>query len=671
MNKKLNYQLFLNYFIIILFILTTINGQQNFHTSDTSSLKMDSLRKVFGIWGRLLNRMAQQNPPTDDELHLKGSQEGIEENDNFIAESDWNKRISGKGNENKKLVNTGANRIINEARLNQLLPRLNIQGTTIASKKLLKTTTPLTTTEKQYLFLFKIWVYTIPTTNSKLENTTNYTQNEKIQENLEKLLKEDEKLLIPSPLSVNQSESVKLNENELIGLVKMENETAQLIAAIENVLADAEVGPNASGYWLHETSSILTTTTPISTSTLNSNETKITINTTNYKNEKLVQEIKENIITQKTENEEDKEDEEEEEESEEEEETTEENEVENKKKLFENKSTTLIINEFNNLTTTKINKIEEENTTKTTSSLITKIPSLFEKSLKKKGSIKFIPEAEEEEQVADIASLQLDSISSPVLPKSSNISSIKTFASLTETSKTVVPNIFNLQPNNSTAPNFSTMIKPVNSIIDGIGPLILPLIGYSRQALDSYSVTNNLLPGVPLRQQNEIRSSPINQQRQQQQQKSIIEEILSRSFASPFFPSPFITQQNEEQQKSLLVSEPPSLELLDKIVEQRRQRENTANELMMKRIKENNIIPLNNQNKLILTSTISNIINFQSSDNESDDSGRRVVLNNFHEDSGLIRKNEQIQQQQIEENQEIPPPSAQLPQIFCLKINKN
>ncbi|CAK5080419.1 unnamed protein product [Meloidogyne enterolobii] len=70
-----------------------------------------------------------------------------------------------------------------------------------------------------------------------------------------------------------------------------------------------------------------------------------------------------------------------------------------------------------------------------------------------------------------------------------------------ETSKTAVPNLFNL-PNNSTMPNFSTMIKPVNSIIDGIGPLILPLIGYSRQALDSYSLNNNLLPGVPsVRQQ--------------------------------------------------------------------------------------------------------------------------------------------------------------------------
>lgn len=31
----------------------------------------DPLRRVFSIWGRLLNRMAQQNPPSDDELHLK------------------------------------------------------------------------------------------------------------------------------------------------------------------------------------------------------------------------------------------------------------------------------------------------------------------------------------------------------------------------------------------------------------------------------------------------------------------------------------------------------------------------------------------------------------------------------------------------------------------------
>nr|CAD2169136.1 unnamed protein product [Meloidogyne enterolobii] len=234
-----------------------------------------------------------------------------------------------------------------------------------------------------------------------------------------------------------------------------------------------------------------------------------------------------------------------------------------------------------------------------------------------------------------------------------------------ETSKTAVPNLFNL-PNNSTMPNFSTMIKPVNSIIDGIGPLILPLIGYSRQALDSYSLNNNLLPGVPsVRQQSEIRSSPQSFQQQPKQQRSLIEEILSRPFASPLFASPFVTQQNEEekqvkeqQQQSLLASEPPSLELLDKIVEQRRQRENAANELMMKRLRENKVVE---QNTVTIPQTTTIIAS--PPPDSGYDNGRRVVLDKFHEDSGLIRKSEQGQKAQPLESQG-PPPSAQRPQGF-------
>uniref|UniRef100_A0A915N6C5 Uncharacterized protein n=1 Tax=Meloidogyne javanica TaxID=6303 RepID=A0A915N6C5_MELJA len=374
--------------------------------------------------------MAQPSPPTDDELHLKGLQEGTEENDNFIEESDWTRRIAGAGDGSRKVPATGANRIIDEAKLNQLLPRLNSQSpTTTVSKTIVSTTS------------------TSPKNDSR---------------------------------AIEEATTTELN-----GIAKMENETAQLIAAIENVLADAEVGPNAGGYWLHEAATASTSTTPLTTNTLeNINET-----TTNMSKNTFNNENKENLLNDSN-------------------------------------------KEFSNLTT-KLKDIGENS--KKITILTTKIPVISEKFSKKKEGIKYIPEAEEEEQAADIALLQLDSVAAPVLPESSNISIIKT-TSMPETSKTAVPNLFNL-PNNSTMPNFSTMIKPVNSIIDGIGPLILPLIGYSRQALDSYSLNNNLLPGVPL-----------------------------------------VRQQS--------ASEPPSLELLDKIVEQRRQRENAANELMMKRLRE-------------------------------------------------------------------------------------
>lgn len=53
-------------------LLPPIRAQFGFQdTIFDQAAQGDPLRKVFGIWGRLLNRMAQQGPPSDDELHLK------------------------------------------------------------------------------------------------------------------------------------------------------------------------------------------------------------------------------------------------------------------------------------------------------------------------------------------------------------------------------------------------------------------------------------------------------------------------------------------------------------------------------------------------------------------------------------------------------------------------
>nr|CAD2178955.1 unnamed protein product [Meloidogyne enterolobii] len=442
----------------------------------------------------------------------------------------------------------------------------------------------------------------------------------------------------------------------------MENETAQLIAVIENVLADAEVGPNAGGYWLHEAATVSTSTTPSTTNSLEYiNETTTNMSKNTFNNDKLDnlknenKEIKEDSVQQKSGKEDTKEEEEEESEEDEETEENDQDILENKENVLNNSN-----KEFNNLKT-KINNTGE-NTTKSTISTTKIIPVISEKFSKKKEGIKYIPEAEEEEQAADIASLQLDSVAAPALPEASNISIINTSSSMPETSKTAVPNLFNL-PNNSTMPNFSTMIKPVNSIIDGIGPLILPLIGYSRQALDSYSLNNNLLPGVPsVRQQSEIRSSPQTFQQQPKQQRSLIEEILSRPFASPLFASPFVTQQNEEekqvkeqQQPLLLASEPPSLELLDKIVETEKTEGKCCKRINYETIErtEHNTVTMPPTTTIIASPP----------PDSGYDNGRRVVLDKFHEDSGLIRKSEQGQKAQPLESQG-PPPSAQRPQGF-------
>uniref|UniRef100_A0A183CBA1 Uncharacterized protein n=1 Tax=Globodera pallida TaxID=36090 RepID=A0A183CBA1_GLOPA len=180
-------------------------GQQN-----------DPLRSVFGIWGRLLNRMAQKSPPSDDELHLKGAQEDNREDGNVIGEDPEGLNFPPRGGffgggsaksfggGTVRAAPVGPNRIIDEQRLNELLPRLNPN----AKEE-----------EKQ-----------APTTTTRETIQLRTSTDEKKKGQLE-LIKECE---------------LGLNET----VERAENETAQLIAEIENVLADAEMGPN--GHWLRQ-----------------------------------------------------------------------------------------------------------------------------------------------------------------------------------------------------------------------------------------------------------------------------------------------------------------------------------------------------------------------------------------------------------------------------------
>ena len=70
LNIRFDVLLVLNTFLFLSSVYGQFQNSQSFD-SPSSAIKVDPLRKVFGIWGRLLNRMAQPSPPTDDELHLK------------------------------------------------------------------------------------------------------------------------------------------------------------------------------------------------------------------------------------------------------------------------------------------------------------------------------------------------------------------------------------------------------------------------------------------------------------------------------------------------------------------------------------------------------------------------------------------------------------------------
>uniref|UniRef100_A0A183BK29 Uncharacterized protein n=1 Tax=Globodera pallida TaxID=36090 RepID=A0A183BK29_GLOPA len=374
-------------------------GQQN-----------DPLRSVFGIWGRLLNRMAQKSPPSDDELHLKGAQEDNREDGNVIGEDPEGLNFPPRGG----FFGGGSAKSFGG-------------GTEI----------------------------------KEIQNGEQQQYSKKVGETIQLRTSTDEKK--KGQLELIKECELGLNET----VERAENETAQLIAEIENVLADAEMGPN--GHWLRQQAGEGNTTR---TSAKEEQE-----------DSSYEEEIDEGAGKGKEESYE-----------------SDDSEEESKVKEAEEEigggqaGKTLQQNTTMEVTTaTMSTDIGKENVTletgtssSTTVSTSTITETSSEVTQKRNGTKKWIPEAEEEDQHQQqqqiAAQLQLDSavtVSSSTPPTSSS----------TQQSPQSAQNIFNLNANsNSYAnPNFTNVMKPVNSIIDGIGPLILPLIGYSQRAFDAYA----------------------------------------------------------------------------------------------------------------------------------------------------------------------------------------
>ncbi|KAH7732181.1 hypothetical protein AAVH_01079 [Aphelenchoides avenae] len=85
----------------------------------------------------------------------------------------------------------------------------------------------------------------------------------------------------------------------------------------------------------------------------------------------------------------------------------------------------------------------------------------------RRGSLPEIPEAEEEEQ-------------SDVEATTQQVNPTSTIGGLAGLNPQTVYNL-NANANSNSSPNVASVITPVNSIIDGIGPLILPLLGYTNR----------------------------------------------------------------------------------------------------------------------------------------------------------------------------------------------
>ncbi|KAL3112801.1 hypothetical protein niasHT_019775 [Heterodera trifolii] len=754
----------------------------------------DPLRNVFGIWGRLLNRMAQKNPPSDDELHLKGAHEGDQEEGNVIGEDPEGlnfpprggggfgggsakmfgggsaKQTNGRDAVGKPSL-SGPNKIIDEQRLNELLPRLSPNYAKEEKHSSETTTEKMTTTEPKTTTQSTTTTTMTTTAETTMMAKTQLTTAKKTKENDQKMAKKNKRrkkgrrknaeeeengtktntttMASPTPtptnywlingengtqkagqnhhfttklgetihLSTSAEEKRKgqmeiIKETEFAGLnetvlERAENETAQLIAEIENVLADAEMGPN--GHWLRQQTGNQNMTTTISwsstmTTTDNKMEEETTVNSRNKTNKEEKQQQKEEGSYEEEGAEREDEEEGESYETEESEEAKEEGEEQNgavqQEKQKKEDNTTMEErakdeegmrkSEETERKSKPMEEITQGTAAATTTAGSTERPgsTAVEGTQRMNGTKKGIPEAEEEDQHQQqqiAAQLQLDSavtVSSP-FPSPSPTTAQQTPQS--------AQNIFNLNANsNSYAnPNFTNVMKPVNSIIDGIGPLILPLIGYSQRAFDAYApLVAQRSEGLPIFRPSAMAAAPLSPQQQQQthpllpigtsfssgtvQQTQMplpSQQSPQLSHATPPSPSssvkaspPNVAQLSSQIHHSSAgkletTKEAPSLEMLGRIIEERRKNEQRQRGNGNERKEISGSSPPEAELPYFPPNLPSNgpahpfdqPIPERPVEKKTDqgyDAGRQTVHDTFHEDSGLMLGTQQTQSDQ-------------------------
>ncbi|KAI1732001.1 hypothetical protein Ddc_00849 [Ditylenchus destructor] len=412
--------------------------------------------------------MAQPNPPTEEQLHLKRN--GDEESDSgYLSQH-------GTLGSQPSSMTTGrsgsSSSIIDEQKLLALLPRFRepatantlvsttvgtpstTESTTVSTTTISTTTTAETTTTPQP-------TTTTTESTSKPMKDSKTTKNPAIalKERLDRNRQKHLNLTAAPPIQEHKftirmknleengndnSTVVDVSAGKNITTTSMEQETEELITEIEKVLTEGEG-------WImtdSENKTIATTASAVIS-------TAVTI-----KN-KMIHKEEDQSIEGSGEHEEES--------SEEDSDSSESSEPVERKVASKSIATTKLGSSTSTFATTK-----SSNTTVST----TTVPQKFRNPFKKKSANTDgnIPEAEEDEQAGDIAQLQLDS---------STVSSMG-------------QNVFNVNSNanSNSHPEIANVITPVNSIIDGIGPLILPLIGYGRQAVAAYYPRR--VEGVPV-----------------------------------------------------------------------------------------------------------------------------------------------------------------------------
>lgn len=264
---------FFLWFILVFILICKSVGQYYDHPNNernpTQSIFADPIRRTLGLWGRLLNRMAQTNEPTEDQLRLRAANAGEDRNNAFDFAP--NHERFGTAKERFTSFSSGLNRpntasdIIDERKLLELLPRL--LETTSTSTTTTTTEVPSTTTTTELITITtKLTTTTEPTTTTtptptptitttKSITTTTTAQSKVLKKPKQKKPKKsktkDHSKSSNSTLVKNSKSELKPNDTKIdnnkksdntteINIESIKKETEELISEIEKVLRNDE-----------------------------------------------------------------------------------------------------------------------------------------------------------------------------------------------------------------------------------------------------------------------------------------------------------------------------------------------------------------------------------------------------------------------------------------------
>ncbi|CAD5217789.1 unnamed protein product [Bursaphelenchus okinawaensis] len=461
----------------------------SYNDDEQSGRSPDPIRNALGLWGRLLNKMAQPNPPTEDELRLRSGGNIVDTENNLEYEQPYGQPSLGqlgagiaakalRNIQNAGLLNglykketsdvsnrpfekffDGRGSIIDQERLQQLLPRV------MADKK--KETTIATTENFEEAPETTKAVETTTKTEFSSTDSTTFTMEEESKTTKTSFASTNEsftKTTVQSTKAPNSNKSLAIPPKSPQPKKNIENsKNVKTIKLHTNERSQDQGQDN------------IAMTTAVSTKIVKITTAKPIINTKKPKGLEIIDDEEEGYDEDST-------DEIEEGSGEDEEffETTKKpvvnkttkpaaiDQSKTQKKAVKNSEK--IEQKSKEIIKLKEKHIEGKKTNNKTENKLTETDDSTSDIKVLKFTEENIPEAEEEQ-----TSFQKD-----------EVPEITTFAPVEMTAFTINPKVFEMSDS-----KLNNVINQAGTIIDGVGPLILPLLGYNK-ASSAYGAANSV-----------------------------------------------------------------------------------------------------------------------------------------------------------------------------------